>query len=58
MRVCGASKKHNPRSENLGLLAGKSGGDETRTRDLIHAMDALYQLSYAPGDSKPEWSKV
>lgn len=25
-----------------------SGGEETRTLDLFHAMEALYQLSYAP----------
>jgi hypothetical protein len=26
-----------------------SGPDRNRTDDLIHAMDALYQLSYGPG---------
>ena len=25
------------------------GPDRNRTDDLIHAMDALYQLSYGPG---------
>lgn len=28
--------------------AQNGGADADRTRDLVHAMDALYQLSYSP----------
>jgi hypothetical protein len=31
---------------------GWGGPDRNRTDDLIHAMDALYQLSYGPGPKR------
>ena len=31
-------------------LRDVNGASETRTRDLLHAMQALSQLSYGPGD--------
>jgi hypothetical protein len=34
--------------ENRGKQAYLSGADENRTRDLLHAMQALSQLSYSP----------
>ncbi len=30
------------------LRESKCGPEETRTPDLLHAMEALYQLSYRP----------
>src|SRR5262245_24732331 len=30
------------------VLAGECGADRTRTDDFLHAMEALYQLSYSP----------
>ena len=37
--------------ERLNVAAfGRNGASETRTRDLLHAMQALSQLSYGPGD--------
>ena len=32
---------------------GSSGGKETRTPDPLHAMQMLYQLSYAPAPCVP-----
>ena len=39
--------KKSPQTKGL-RRSLRSGGDETRTHDLFHAMEALYQLSYAP----------
>jgi hypothetical protein len=38
------------------LVAG--GGKRDRTADLLHAMQALSQLSYTPRAKKREYSKV
>jgi hypothetical protein len=32
-----------------GIIQSRSGADGDRTRDLMHAMHALSQLSYSPG---------
>ena len=36
------------RAGAAGARLGEGGADAIRTRDLVHAMDTLYQLSYGP----------
>ena len=39
-------KKNGSWTRSIGIKVG--GADEDRTRDLLHAMEALSQLSYSP----------
>jgi hypothetical protein len=39
-----------PRAHLLRITWHSGGADENRTRDLLHAMQALSQLSYSPDD--------
>jgi hypothetical protein len=41
------TKSNTPQTHRFAASAF-SGGDRDRTDDLFHAMEALYQLSYAP----------
>src|SRR5712691_1988391 len=50
-RVGDRTSNHDPEGDNAGekgTVLHISGGDGDRTHYLLHAMQALYQLSYAP----------